>query len=84
MTAVTHPFYCGYINPSLLGDEAVTANYRHELTDSQVTFGTPVSCQYDLGVAGTLTAASLYGGAATQIQTNIDTAVAPFACADTT
>ena len=27
MTAVTHPFYCGYINPSLLGDETITTNY---------------------------------------------------------
>ena len=44
---------------------SLTTN-QHSLTDTSVTFGTPVTCQYDLS-CGTLTASSIYGGAITQI-----------------
>ena len=39
-----------------------------------MTFGTPVTCQFDLG-CGTLTASSIYGGAATQIQNTIKSSI---------
>ena len=42
----------------------------HSLTDTSVTFGTPVTCQYDLS-CGTLTASSIYGEAYSQIQNAI-------------
>ena len=66
-------FMCGYTGAN--GQEYDLANYRHILTDSYVTLGTPVSCLYDLTVAGQLTASSLYGGAAVQITNQIDSAV---------
>ena len=50
------------------------ASNTHSLTDASVTFGTPVTCQYDLS-CGTLTASSIYGGASTQIISAINSAV---------
>ena len=68
------------INESAFGD--ITCNSLtvgtpsiHSLTNTSVTFGTPVTCQYDLTCA-TLTASSIYGGASIQIQQNIDNAIA--------
>ena len=52
----------------------MTTKYRHKLLNNSVTFGTPVICQFDLQ-CGNLTASALYGGAATQIQNLINTAV---------
>ena len=62
-------FYCGYTG--VTGSESNKANYRHSFTNTAVILGTPVTCQYDLSCS-TLTAASIYGGAAIQIQNNID------------
>ena len=50
------------------------ASNTHRLTDASVTFGTPVTCQYDLS-CGTLTASSIYGGASTQIIDAINSAI---------
>ena len=43
----------------------MTTKYQ-KLLNNSVTFGTPVTCEYDLN-CGNLTANSIYGGAATQI-----------------
>lgn len=67
-------FHCGYTGA--IGEEYDTTKYKHSLTDTLVQFGTPVQCDYDLTVSGTLTAASLYGGAATQITTQITNEIA--------
>ena len=67
------------VNESAVGD--ITCNSLtvgtpsiHNLTNTAVTFGTPVTCQYDLS-CGTLASSSIYGGASIQIQQNIDTAI---------
>lgn len=57
------------------GSKGVPSNYKHNLMRTISKSGTPVQCDYDLSVAGTLTTASLYGGAATQITSQINTAV---------
>ena len=54
--------------------ESDTTKYRHVLSNTSVTFGTPVTCQFDLSCSS-LTAASIYGGAATQITNAINNAV---------
>ena len=66
-------FYASYTGTS--GNEHDTSLYKHSLTDNEVTFGTPVICQYDL-TCGDLTANALYGSAAVQIQNNIDNSIA--------
>ena len=66
-------FYCGYTG--VTGSESNKANYRHSFTKTAVILGTPVTCQYDLSCS-TFTAASIYGGAAIQIQNNIDAKIA--------
>ena len=62
-------FHCGYTGEP--GGEASASNYAHKLTDSIARFGTPVQCDYDLTVDGTVTCSALYGGAATQIDNAI-------------
>ena len=66
-------FHCGYTGE--VGGEASASNYVHKLTDSIARFGTPVQCDYDLTVDGTVTCSALYGGAATQIDNAIAAAV---------
>ena len=66
-------FHCGYTG--VTGSESNKANYKHSFTKTAVTFGTPVTCQFSLS-CGDLTANSIYGGAAIQIQSNIDTKIA--------
>ena len=56
------------------GEENITTNYKHKLTDTVVEFNTPVTCGVDLTCAD-LTANSIYGNAAVQVQSLIDTAV---------
>ena len=69
-----NPFYAGFTGTA--GGEAVTTNYIHSLTSTLAQLGTPVQCDSTLTVAGALTAASLAGGAATQVTTEITAAVA--------
>ena len=69
-TPSANPFHCGYTG--VTGSESNKANYKHRFTNTAVTFGTPVACQFDLS-CGDLTANSIYGGAAIQIQGKIDT-----------
>ena len=71
-TTGDNPFYCGYTGNT--GSESNTANYKHSLTGTAVTFGTPVTCQYDLQ-CGDLTANAIYGGAVTQINNAIANAI---------
>ena len=54
--------------------ESDTTKYRHVLSNTSVTFGTPVTCQFDLSCSS-LTAASIYGGATIQIQNQTNTAI---------
>ena len=61
-------FYCGFTG--VAGEEATASNYAHSFSDSAVTLGTATT------VDGQLTAASIAGGALTQIQSEITTAVA--------
>jgi len=65
-------FHCGYTGG--FGSEHNTSLYKHSLKDTLVTFGAPVVCEFDL-TCGDLTCAALYGGAATQIQSSIASAV---------
>lgn len=67
-TTGDNQFHCGYTGAS--GEENDTTKYKHSLTDTAVTFGTPVTCQYDLQ-CGDLTANAIYGGAIFQIQNAI-------------
>ena len=71
-TTGDNQFYCGYTGPN--GAENDTTKYKHSLTDTAVTFGTPVTCQYDLQ-CGDLTANAIYGGAAVKIQNQINAAI---------
>ena len=65
-------FYAGFYGTTNQVNDPT--KYRHKLLANSVTFGTPVTCEFDL-TCGTLTAASIYGGAATQIQNSINTAI---------
>ena len=65
--------YTGFYGTA--GQENDTSKYRHKLLNNSVTFGTPVVCQFDLSCQ-TLTASSIYGGAAIQITNAINNAVA--------
>ena len=64
--------YTGFYGTT--GQETDTTKYRHKLLNNSVTFGTLVTCQFDLN-CGNLTANSIYGGAATQITNAINNAV---------
>ena len=68
-----NPFYCGFTGSA--GAESTAGNYKHSLTNTSVTFGTPVTCQSDLQCVD-LTANALYGNAVIQIQGEIDTRIA--------
>ena len=64
--------YCCYT--STPGDEGTSSNYKHSLTDTLVTFGTPVVCQFDLQCVD-LTVSTIYGGAVAQITNQINAAL---------
>ena len=49
-------FYCGYTG--VTGSESNKANYKHSFTKTAVTFGTPVTCQFDLSCSS-FTASSI-------------------------
>ena len=58
------------------GEEQDLTKYRHKLLNTSVTFGTPVTCEYDLSCY-TLNAASIYGPAMIQIENLINNVVNP-------
>ena len=64
-------FYTGWHS----GSHNLAGSYRHSLSSALASFGTPVTCSSSLTVSGQLTAASLSGGASTQITNEINTAV---------
>ena len=64
--------YTGFYGTT--GQENDTTKYRHKLLNDSVNFGTPVTCQFDLNCVN-LTANSIYAGAATQIQNQINSAI---------
>ena len=51
------------------GGEEDTTKYKHSLTSTLAKFGTPCEVTGDLTVSGSISAASLTGGAATQVST---------------
>ena len=71
-SAGDNEFCCGFTGSS--GDEATVGNYKYRLTDTSVTFGTPVTCHFDLQCVD-LTANSIYGGAVTQITNQLNAAL---------
>jgi hypothetical protein len=64
--------YAGFTGTTL--QESDTTKYKHILSNSSVTFGALVTCQFDLG-CGTLTASAIYGGVATQIHNTINSSI---------
>ena len=73
-TSGINEFLAGYTATS--GSERIASNYKHSLTSALARFGTPVEVTGDLTVSGTVTAASLAGGAATAMTSELATAKA--------
>ena len=65
-------FYCSYTGDN--GGHGTASNYRHSLTGTLATFGTPIVCQFDLQCVD-LTASTIYGGAVAQITNQINAAL---------